>query len=778
MRAKEMARRLAGQLRRDFWEKGEIVLRSPALVQGAECARRFVLGAALSRSEILSGYAPFALGWVGASGSGPGGFAALLGAGLGYFLGLGMLNGLRYVAAAVLVYATAFALFDLRVYRRGWFMPAVTGAVTGVTGFIYLSEAGWTPASVAGCVTEMALAAVACLSYRQVPDLLAEPEEVPAAHRLFLAATVLVAFCPLSLPFGLSPGVIALCFLVLPAGEGEEPGRRTAVGAALGLAADLARGGVGLYTCALSAGGLLTEPARERSRFLQTALFLLAGVGTAAWFGGTAVDAVQLLTGGVLALALPRPGADWLGRRFRTEAVPAFAPAPPPDGVRQTVQRQLGERAEAYRRLSQQLERQFQEKQAQPPAEVFDRTAERVCTGCALRKLCWQRDYRNTYQILRKVLRVMEERGFCRERDFPEEFTGRCLRIRTFVTAANEELCAWRNRRRFQVRVRESRKMAVRQFRQVSRLLEDTAVELGDILTPDTGAVTTVRRLLRGWGISAAVAVQRDGQGRRTVEFTGGELSPLAAAEGRRRLSRALDMPLETGELTRTENGQRLRFRESPHLAARVGAAARPREGEEVSGDSGAWFRDERGTLWVVLCDGMGVGRGAAAESRLALRLLESFLRAGVAAETALYTLTGALALRAGEGLGFSTIDLLRVDLFTGDGAVYKLGAAPTYLRKKGMVNRLGKGTLPPGLGLGEERIDLTRFRAEEGDLLVLVTDGVADGTEDDWLRERCEAFRGDSPRELALALLEDPHARRDDDRTAVAVQLIRRTEV
>ena len=97
MGTKEMVLRLADQLRRDFWEKGAIVLRSPALVQGAECARRFVLGAALSRSEILSGYAPFALGWVGASGSGPGGFAALLGAGLGYFLGLGMLNGLRYV---------------------------------------------------------------------------------------------------------------------------------------------------------------------------------------------------------------------------------------------------------------------------------------------------------------------------------------------------------------------------------------------------------------------------------------------------------------------------------------------------------------------------------------------------------------------------------------------------------------------------------------------------------------------------------------------------------
>lgn len=174
----------------------------------------------------------------------------------------------------------------------------------------------------------------------------------------------------------------------------------------------------------------------------------------------------------------------------------------------------------------------------------------------------------------------------------------------------------------------------------------------------------------------------------------------------------------------------------------------------------------------------MGVGSSAAAESRLALRLLESFLRSGVAAETALRTLTGALAVRVQEGFGFSTIDLLRIDLFSGEGVVYKLGAAPSYLRKNGIVNRLGKGALPAGLSLeGEGRIDLTRFQAEPGDLVVLVTDGVSDGAEDLWLRERSEAFQGDSPRELALSLLEDPHARKDDDRTAVVILLSRREE-
>ena len=155
----------------------------------------------------------------------------------------------------------------------------------------------------------------------------------------------------------------------------------------------------------------------------------------------------------------------------------------------------------------------------------------------------------------------------------------------------------------------------------------------------DSNGITAVKRVLRSSGVNAAVAVQRNSQGRRVIELTGQELSQLAAAEGRRRLSHAMGVPLESGELTRTAQGQRLRFRESPRLAARVGAAARPRDGESVSGDNGSWFKDGKGCLWVVLCDGMGVGSGAAAESRLVLRLLESFLKSGVTAETALNTL-------------------------------------------------------------------------------------------------------------------------------------------
>lgn len=778
MRTKDTVVRLAGQLRQDFWEKGEVVLQSPLLVQAAECARRFVVGAILSRSEILSGYAPFALGWIGASGSGTAGFAALLGASLGYLLGMGLVQGLRYVAAGILIYATAFALYDLRLYQKEWFMPVATGGVTAVTGFIYLSEAGWNGTAAVCFATEVVLAGVGCLCYRRLPNILEERENAPVTERLFLIATVLIAFCPVTISLGLSPGILLACFFVLPVGEGNA-GYRAAAGAGFGLAVDLTLGGGGLYTCALGAGGLFAEGGRSRGRLVQTGLFLVAGSAAMIWFGGTVQGTGDLLAGSLLYLALPRQAEAWLRHFFTRQPESFTAEVPSSDGVRQSVSHQLEERAQAYRQLSQQLEGQLKEEKQEYAGEIFDRTAERICKGCALQKLCWQRDYRNTYQVLNQVLQVMENRGYCQERDFPEAFTSRCLRIRSFVTAANEELYAWRNRRRFRVQLRDSHQMICRQFSQMSHLLEDTAVELGGELMPDTRGIAAVKRVLRSNGVTATVSVQRNGHGRRVVELTGEELSSLTASDGRRRLSSAMGVPLETGELIRTERGQRLRFRESPRLAAKVGAAARPKEGESVSGDNGSWFKDEQGVLWAVLCDGMGVGSSAAAESRMVLRLLESFLRSGVAAETALHTLTGALAVRAEEGFGFSTIDLLQIDLFSGEGIIYKLGAAPSYLRKNGIANRIGKSALPAGLSLeAEERMDLTRFQVNPGDLIVLVTDGISDGTEDVWIRERTEQFKGVSPRELAMALLEDTHTRKDDDRTAVVILMSQREEV
>lgn len=122
-----------------------MVLRAPALVRGAECAIRFSLGAVLAGAEIFGGYAPFGLSMVGCSGSGLDGFAALLGACLGYLSFRGLTEGLRYVAAAMLIFSVSFAFFDIRLYRKSWFMPLVSALLSGATGFVYLGKGDGRP---------------------------------------------------------------------------------------------------------------------------------------------------------------------------------------------------------------------------------------------------------------------------------------------------------------------------------------------------------------------------------------------------------------------------------------------------------------------------------------------------------------------------------------------------------------------------------------------------------------------------------------------------------
>jgi len=217
-------------------------------------------------------------------------------------------------------------------------------------------------------------------------------------------------------------------------------------------------------------------------------------------------------------------------------------------------------------------------------------------------------------------------------------------------------------------------------------------------------------------------------------------------------------------------------FTQAEPLMAVAGVAARQKDGETVSGDAGAWFRTDAGLLYILLCDGMGSGPEASRESSTAIRLLERFLKAGVEAEAALRTLNSALALRGEEEGGFTTVDLLQIDLFTGQSALYKFGAAPTYVRKGDTVSKLSGSALPAGLVDGDGvSPDVTRLDLEAGDTVVLVSDGVIGGRPDLWLRETVSAFGGESPKDLARSLIDAQEAPGSDDRTALVVRLERR---
>ena len=214
----------------------------------------------------------------------------------------------------------------------------------------------------------------------------------------------------------------------------------------------------------------------------------------------------------------------------------------------------------------------------------------------------------------------------------------------------------------------------------------------------------------------------------------------------------------------------------SPLHPYEIGLALRPKRGERVSGDSASRFETDGGTLCLLLSDGMGCGEAAQRESAMAARLLERFLRAGIDAPPALKTLNSALSLRAESTDSFTTVDLLTLSLRTLEGELYKYGAAPSYLKRGGSVRRVTCSCLPAGLQEGSPPPEATHLRLSPGSFLVMVTDGVADSADDEWLQNLLAGWEGEDPQQLVSAILADSLDRRGgtDDAGVLALYLPR----
>ena len=199
----------------------------------------------------------------------------------------------------------------------------------------------------------------------------------------------------------------------------------------------------------------------------------------------------------------------------------------------------------------------------------------------------------------------------------------------------------------------------------------------------------------------------------------------------------------------------------------RFGTALRPKRGESVCGDTALSFRTENGLWCLLLADGMGSGQEAKEESSLTCRLLRQFLEAGIRPESALRTLNSAMALRGEVTGSFTTMDLCMFNALSGDAAFYKYGAAPSYLKKGSVVRRITGISLPVGLRDTGTEPDVTHVHLDPGSFAVMISDGVADPSQDQWLQSLLAGWESDEPQELAKAIMTESIRRQSslDDR-------------
>ena len=205
---------------------------------------------------------------------------------------------------------------------------------------------------------------------------------------------------------------------------------------------------------------------------------------------------------------------------------------------------------------------------------------------------------------------------------------------------------------------------------------------------------------------------------------------------------------------------------EPVQIEFKVEVSARSRGKERANGDTCLAFAGPGCRYFVLLCDGMGTGLGAAQDSRETAALLRQMLVAGFPPEHAFGSINSILALKGQAGA--VTMDLAAVSLDTGLAVVYKWGAAPSWVLSRSGAEKIGTASPPPGIWVEQIRMTVKKLSLRRGEALILLSDGV-DG--EDALRQF--SLTPDAPPgELAAEILERGCRMPEDDATAVVLRL------
>ncbi len=777
-----VARALTGQAGVSLFQFFNNLVKNTVIRNAAILLARFLAGFVLSQAVVFERFAPFGVSIVSASNGGMGGVFTLLGAVFGYLTVWSRVDSLKYIAIIVLVYAAGIVFRGTSIEKKQIFMPLTAAITTLFIGVVFLTSEGVTVKSAVLYFTEIILITGTAFFYRTVfTQGLSDGGTKRSLSTLILAASVFLALSNYTVMDVIVPARVAAGCFVLVSAYKSGMGSGSITGLLIGVAIDL---GIGYPFFSMSYGlsGMMAGVFKKWGKLASACSYVVAGAVAALWAGTSTLlfaSAVETFVASVVFMLLPlRKGMRIEEAVSNKKEVGARA--------QKYAFRKLGRAATAFRELYESVNGFFEKDKYRNDNDMtvcFERAADKVCRRCAMRQVCWDIELEDTRRVLSDASVPLTKSGHIQASDFPTHFTERCVQFSKLLSAANDEVADLLHRRQYRARLQESRLQVTKQYAEVSRILEQVAEEVSQGVMFDPVAEERLERYVDTLHAGSEVSVYKDMQNRRHVEI----FTPSASKEGsvfnellntdelRENISKCVGFTVAPPEQLINPDGERLIFSDLEELEITIGAAAHKKQGQKMSGDSGAWFKTADGKVFVILADGMGSGSDAARDSTTVCKLLERFLRAGVQPKVALEMLNSALILKGDTDTGLVTVDLVVCNLFTGESHFYKHGASCSYVKHGQKVNRVSGGALPIGTSVAAgESGNISKIMLTGNEMVIMLSDGVSVSDEDEWVRQLIAGFKGKSPKELAEKVLETAVLRhgRGDDMTVIALSI------
>lgn len=212
-----------------------------------------------------------------------------------------------------------------------------------------------------------------------------------------------------------------------------------------------------------------------------------------------------------------------------------------------------------------------------------------------------------------------------------------------------------------------------------------------------------------------------------------------------------------------------LKFMQTPEYIVNAGFCQLSAD-KDFSGDVAETFSTGAHS-YTILSDGMGIGSQARAAALTLVTLLKELICGGFSVEAA--AALGSLIFSAAlPEESFATLDILRVNVYTGLTEMYKAGGCKSYLLSDDSESMLREGGYPIGI-LDDCDIKVQRFFVRERAVAVMYTDGAAALTSSDCSKAVKCGF-STPPSELAARVLQAAHTENSPQKDDVSVAVVK----
>lgn len=743
----------------------------------------FIFGLLVSRNTIFENYSPFGAALI-SSVPYQNLWPALVGTILGYFLPNKTIFSIRYIATVLAIQAIRWTFNDLiKLKEHVLFSPFLAFIVTLATGFSLNIHYFSLSKSLSLILIEALLSSLFSYFFKETSSFISGTHYKLNVKNQKLISSIVIVFTAIislsNIKFGdISLGRITALFSILISAHCFNLQGGSISGIISGIVFGFSNPSLHFLAGSYAFSGMISGLLSRYGKFVTVITFITSNLIIASQNNtpmNIIISAYELFFASLLFLFIPEK---------LTNKISSFFDYPTSSvnnklKVDNSIINRLNSTADSLDKVSESISKVSEKlitSQKNTKHQFLDNVKREVCAHCGLKTLCWEKKKDTTSSFLKEFADTLKSPNKDTVNNFKNEHSGKCQRFFEIENYIKKRIKNEKNRNSFKNKNDEIKTIISEQFSEMSDILKDISNDFSEDCFLDDSLSKKISEILKSNNILNFDVV---------CKINKSEILKIEITIPNTEKERLIDLNLhkliskesfknfaEPIFITDKENCT-VKIVEKPKFKLQIGACQHICNNGTWCGDNFNYFYDENGNMIFVLSDGMGTGGMAAIEGALACEVLSDLLKSGMNIETALKITNSALLLKSDDE-SLAAIDVVFVNLYTGQASFIKAGAAASFIKTSEKTQKVQLSSLPIGIFK-----NISFFSQNEnlssGDWILILSDG-AIFPDEMWIEESLKNNKFLDSQNLAEDIVNKAIKNRendyDDDITVIAIRL------